>query len=173
MPVEGIRELDRGGSWDAAVDSKRFVLSDCTLVVEDVEPIKLNPQLTNLPELNRVVGAEIQIVSCGRAISPSKRINSRAAGNVQTFVVAVQRMRDQEIDGRLLFPASAVSRATGSGRIGSCFRVSKIGFVFRLMSRRRLLIARIISLPHRLIFLVLSLVIFLWSIFVRHLCILR
>ena len=87
--------MDGVGSRNAAVDSQRFVLSDRTLRVGDVEPIDLNPQLTTFTKLDRIVGAEIQIVSCRGAIAACKRIDGRAACNVETFVVTVYRMRNQ------------------------------------------------------------------------------
>ena len=87
--------MDGAGPGDAAVDSQRLVLPDRALRVADVEPIDLIPQLTTLTKLDRIVSAEIQIVSCRGAIAACKRIDGRAACNVETFVVTVYRMRNQ------------------------------------------------------------------------------
>ena len=90
--------MDSTGPGDAAVDSQRFVLSDRALRVGDVEPIDLNPQLTTFTKLDRIVGAEIQIVSCRGSIAASKWIDCGAAWNVETLVVAVYRMRNQGVE---------------------------------------------------------------------------
>ena len=95
LPVERIGELNRSGPGDPTVSSQGFVLSDRALLVSDVEPVKLNTQLPTLTQFDRIVGAEIQVVSRGRPSSPSKRINGCSSRNVKTFVVAVYRMRNQ------------------------------------------------------------------------------
>ena len=46
---------------------ERVVLNDRPLRVEDVEPVSREAQLTILAELNRIVGAEVQLVGDRRA----------------------------------------------------------------------------------------------------------
>jgi hypothetical protein len=53
--------MDKIGAGDATVRVQRFIQADGPLGVGDVEPIKLQAQLTILPNLDRIIRPEVQL----------------------------------------------------------------------------------------------------------------
>ena len=79
------------------VDLERRILTDCTLNVGYVEPVKLQAQLLVLADSDWVVRTDIEVVSRWRAIAASDRVDGRATRYSKTFVVAVDGVRNQLI----------------------------------------------------------------------------
>src|ERR1051325_550674 len=97
------RVIDRRDARRAGVNLERRVLTDGPLRVRHVEPVELEPQLAVLTDLNRVVGAEVEVPSRGRAVAARQGVDGRAARDGEALVVAVDGGRDQlvERDARL------------------------------------------------------------------------
>src|SRR5215218_9686868 len=67
------RVRNRRDSRSAAVDQEGVILPDSALVVQNVEPIHLEAELFTFTDCDRVIGAEVQIVSRRRAGAAGER----------------------------------------------------------------------------------------------------
>lgn len=108
--IERIR--NRSHTRDTAIDLERFVQTNRALVVEDIEPVNLEAQLPILTEDDRIVGVQVEVVG-GRRASVTDAVNrvreasdggrhrrndGRTANYAKTFVVAVDRVRNQLVE---------------------------------------------------------------------------
>jgi hypothetical protein len=82
----------------SAGNEVRYILADCALCIGHVEPIKLEAQFLAFTDRDRIVDAKIQVKSRRRTVTPGERVDGRPTGYTETFVVSVNRVRDQRIE---------------------------------------------------------------------------
>src|SRR6266404_6239775 len=131
LAIERIWELDKVSARNGAVSSQRLVLSHGALAVEDIEPISLYPQLPTFTKFDRVVGAQIQVIGCRRPISAGQRINRRAARHPESFVVPVDGMWNQCIEGNARLDPQRRADQKIEGRLVTAVKLKLVRAIIR------------------------------------------
>src|SRR5690242_389265 len=131
------RTVERIRYWrnsrHTAIQREGLVQSYCALAIEDVEPVSSQSQLFTFTNSDRIVNSQIEIHRRWRSVGPDalnnvgeSRLRSRngrndcgSADNAETFVVAIDRMRNQlverhtglsvEVSAEQKFPRSAIA----------------------------------------------------------------
>src|SRR5215213_109971 len=129
--IEGV--LYRRDSCHTAIDREGLVQSYCALAIEDVEPVSTQSQLFTFTNSDRIVNSQVKIHCRGRSVGTNalnnvgeSRLGSRDSRNDcgstlngETFVVSIDRMRNQlverhtglsvEVSAEQKFPRGAIA----------------------------------------------------------------